>query len=153
MIKYCAYVDFPWGRGQVFFTPEGLLSEVCLLERELKEGEEMRDTDGSLKFKKELEDYFSGKGREFSVPLDLNRVTPYRRKVYEVLRKEVPYGKTITYKGLSQIAGGSARSIGQAMANNPFVLVIPCHRVVGSKDLGGFGGNLKIKEFLLNLER
>ncbi len=150
--KYCSYLDFPWGRGQAFFTPEGLLAEISLVERDLKEGEVYKTVDNTLLLQREIKAYLSGKGKDFTVPLDLESVTPYRKKVYITLKEKVPYGKVITYKELSIFAGGSARSVGQAMANNPFSIIIPCHRVVGVNGLGGFGGGLSVKEYLLNLE-
>ncbi len=69
-------------------------------------------------------------------------IPPFHRKVYKALCK-VPAGTTITYAELAKRAGspGAARAVGQAMAKNPFPIVIPCHRVIASNGkLGGYSG-------------
>lgn len=86
----------------------------------------------------------------------LTNVPPFHRKVYKALCK-IPAGKTITYAELARRAGspGAARAVGQAMAKNPFPIVIPCHRVVaGNGKLGGYSGRggVAIKRALLALE-
>ncbi len=68
----------------------------------------------------------------------------------------MPYGETRSYKWLAGEAGSprAYRAVGQAMAKNPFPLVVPCHRVVASDgSLGGFSGGLDLKKALLDLER
>ena len=76
--------------------------------------------------------------------------TEYRRKVWHALTL-IPYGATRTYGELAAIAGGSARSVGQANGRNPIPIVIPCHRVLASTDLGGYSGGdgLETKRWLL----
>lgn len=72
----------------------------------------------------------------------LETVPPFHRKVYRKLCK-VPAGKTVTYAELARLAGspGAARAVGQAMAKNPWPIIIPCHRVVaGNGKLGGYSG-------------
>ncbi len=91
-----------------------------------------------------------------AVPLDLSLVPPFHRRVYEVARR-VRSGQTITYGELAARVGspGAARSVGQAMARNPFLIVVPCHRVLGAgARLGGFSapGGVKTKARLLELE-
>lgn len=104
---------------------------------------------------RELESYFQGKPYDFSqFTLRWDRVTPYRLKVLK-RAAEIPHGETRTYKWLAEGAGNpkGARSAGQAMATNPWPIIIPCHRVVGSSGkLTGFGGGLSMKEKLLDLE-
>ncbi len=78
-----------------------------------------------------------------SILLDMDLVPPFHRRVYEAARS-IPLGATITYGGLAEQIGaaGSARAVGQALARNPFAIVVPCHRVVaaGGK-IGGFSAN------------
>lgn len=83
-------------------------------------------------------------------------ISPFSSHVLRTLQSEIGWGRTISYGELASICGkpGAARSIGRAMAFNPWPLVVPCHRVIGSKgDLTGFSGaGLEMKEFLLRLE-
>jgi O-6-methylguanine DNA methyltransferase len=99
--------------------------------------------------------YFEGKKEDFtSLPLDFISGTPYQRKVWLETR-EIPYGKTQTYKSLAKKLNHQGfRSVGQALSRNPLLIVIPCHRVLSSDgSLGGFTGGLKLKKFLLRLEK
>ncbi|NLL18458.1 MAG: methylated-DNA--[protein]-cysteine S-methyltransferase [Clostridia bacterium] len=104
---------------------------------------------------REINCYFQGAAFDFTrFKLQWQLVTPYRQKV---LRKamEIPYGETRTYKWLAEAVGNpkGSRSVGQAMANNPWPIVVPCHRVIGTGGkLTGFGGGLALKERLLALE-
>ena len=102
---------------------------------------------------RELAEYLAGTRRTFSVPVDLSAAPPFRRTVFEALRA-VPFGRTVTYAALARRAGSprAARAVGQAMAHNPVPLLVPCHRVVASTGLGGFGGGLDLKRRLLALE-
>lgn len=105
-----------------------------------------------------LDIYFSGKEPNFTPRLKMN-TTPFRKAVWEVLLT-IPFGKTMTYgeiakliaqnRGISQM---SAQAIGGAVSHNPISLIIPCHRVVGSKgNLTGYAGGLDKKVKLLRLE-
>jgi methylated-DNA-[protein]-cysteine S-methyltransferase len=103
---------------------------------------------------RQLEAYFSGKLKTFSLNLFLN-VRPFQEKVLTALRR-VPYGETISYGKLAEKIGKpkAGRAVGQANAKNPIPIVIPCHRVIGSNgELTGFGGGMSIKQVLLDLER
>jgi methylated-DNA-[protein]-cysteine S-methyltransferase len=73
-------------------------------------------------------------------------------RIYHVVRK-VPYGRTASYGEIAQLAGTGARVVGQAMARNPTPLVIPCHRIVAARGIGGFSPSVEIKEALLLLEQ
>jgi methylated-DNA-[protein]-cysteine S-methyltransferase len=90
------------------------------------------------------------------IALDLSRCTPFHRRVYELART-IPAGETWTYGALAARAGspGAARAVGQAMARNPFPLVVPCHRVTGAQGrAGGFSahGGVGTKFRLLRIE-
>jgi methylated-DNA-[protein]-cysteine S-methyltransferase len=100
-----------------------------------------------------LSDWF--KGRPVKPPLKLEG-TPFTRRVYEVVRR-IPRGKTLSYGQVADAAGkpGAARAVGNVMSQNQVCLFIPCHRVVASSGLGGWGGEggLRQKKLLLDLER
>lgn len=102
----------------------------------------------------ELERYFAGTLREFQVPL-VYPGTPFQQRVWGELLN-IPYGETRSYQEMA-IALGDAqavRAVGRANGLNRIAIVIPCHRVVNkSGALGGYGGGLRRKEFLLDLER
>ncbi|MCL2378998.1 MAG: methylated-DNA--[protein]-cysteine S-methyltransferase [Defluviitaleaceae bacterium] len=103
---------------------------------------------------KELEAYFAGKLQKFTVPIRLNG-TDFRKRVWTALMA-IPYGQTISYKELAQNIGqpGAARAVGGANNNNPISIIVPCHRVIGADGaLVGYGGGLKNKTFLLELEK
>jgi AraC family transcriptional regulator of adaptative response/methylated-DNA-[protein]-cysteine methyltransferase len=104
--------------------------------------------------KDELTGYFAGTLRDFKVPL-IYPGTPFQQKVWHQLR-QIPYGQTISYEALAERIGapGAQRAVGHANGQNRIVILLPCHRVVNkSGKLGGYGGGLWRKEFLLNLER
>lgn len=108
------------------------------------------------KLQKRIENYYQGKADDFQdIELVLEKKTEFQKKVYEVVR-HIPRGKVLTYKEVAYKAGSplAFRAIGQIMAQNPFPLIVPCHRVVGSGKLGGFSapGGLKTKCAMLKLE-
>ena len=102
----------------------------------------------------ELGRYFSGLPTAFSVPLDLDAHTDFQRTVWKAIQA-VPYGRTTTYGKLAANLGdrNAARAVGAALGQNPFPILIPCHRALGSDgSLTGFGGGLEWKRALLALE-
>lgn len=104
---------------------------------------------------KELRAYFAGRLRSFSVPCDLNRLTPFTRNVLAITAK-IPYGEVKSYRWVAERLGKprSMRAVGNALARNTIPVIIPCHRVVRSNgSLGGYALGLKWKERLLELER
>ena len=106
------------------------------------------------KLKRELVQYFDGKLRRFTVPLNYPG-TPFQQKVWEELLK-IPYGETCSYEDIARKVGSASavRAVGQTNGLNRICVVIPCHRVV-NKDgkLGGYGGGLWRKQALLALEQ
>ena len=101
----------------------------------------------------ELEEYFSGKRREFAFPLDL-RGTDFQRACWHALL-EIPYGETRTYADIARAVGKPTafRAVGMANNRNPVAIVVPCHRVIASDGtLCGYGGGLDVKRKLLELE-
>ncbi|WP_073240081.1 methylated-DNA--[protein]-cysteine S-methyltransferase [Desulforamulus putei] len=101
-----------------------------------------------------LVDYFAGKPVAFDLPLLWSRLTPFQQRVLKVV-KEIPYGQVISYGEIARQIGcpGGARAVGGAVGSNPWLLVVPCHRVLaGNRQLGGFSSGLTWKEKLLKLE-
>jgi methylated-DNA-[protein]-cysteine S-methyltransferase len=104
---------------------------------------------------RELDQYFSGKRRDFDITVDLSPLTPFQRKVLAVTAR-VPYGELITYAKVAHKAGNDRayRAAAGAIGDNPIPIVVPCHRVVASDGtLGGYAGGLDAKRQLLKLER
>jgi methylated-DNA-[protein]-cysteine S-methyltransferase len=104
--------------------------------------------------RRELDEYFEGRRRDFDLPLDLRGREGFSREILERLAN-VPYGEVTTYKSLAVLAGNprAARAVGTIMNRNPIPIVLPCHRVVGSNgSLVGYGGGLERKRLLLDLE-
>jgi methylated-DNA-[protein]-cysteine S-methyltransferase len=104
----------------------------------------------------QLDDYFKGKLKEFSLPLDLRGLTEFSQEIL-VTASKIPYGRVRTYGSLAAAAGhpGAARAVGGVMSRNPIPIVIPCHRVIASDGtLHGYSapGELKTKSWLLELE-
>lgn len=101
----------------------------------------------------ELQQYFAGTLRDFTVPLVL-RGTPFQQRVWQIVRT-IPYGSTITYGELAEALGDKklSRAVGSANGANPIPIIVPCHRVIGKHgDLIGYGGGLAMKRYLLQLE-
>ncbi len=100
----------------------------------------------------ELKKYLSGESKSFGIKLDLSGLTEFQSNVLKQMKK-IPYGKVASYKDLAQAMKSQAyQAIGSACGKNPFMLIYPCHRVVGSNDLGGFAHGLEMKKKLLSLE-
>lgn len=108
--------------------------------------------------KRWLDIYFTGKEPCFTPPLSMGGVSPFRKRVWEIMRT-IPYGHTSTYgKIASQIAAEtgkrvSAQAVGGAVGHNGIALIIPCHRVLGAGgSMTGYAGGIDKKIALLQLE-
>ncbi|MGI6237273.1 MAG: methylated-DNA--[protein]-cysteine S-methyltransferase [Candidatus Excrementavichristensenella sp.] len=102
---------------------------------------------------RQLTDYFACRRTCFSLPIH-PMGTPFQQGVWRQLRA-IPYGKTLSYGHVARLLGrpGAARAVGGACHANPLLILIPCHRVVGSTGaLTGFGAGLAVKKALLELE-
>lgn len=158
-----ATVDSPVGRLTVAATPRGLVRVAFDAQPPEAVAEELAalvsprvleapaQLDG---VRRELDEYFEGRRREFDLPLDLRGREGFSRLILERLAR-VPYGEVTTYKSLAVEAGNprAARAVGTIMNRNPIPIVLPCHRVVGSNgSLVGYGGGLDRKRLLLDLE-
>lgn len=150
------YTSFASPLGELTLTSDG--QALTGLFMRLKEGRDPRGSarldDGPFRaVRRQLEAYFEGGLFEFDVPLSLTG-TPFQRRVWEELRR-IPYGTTISYGELARRVGNPAasRAVGSANGKNPISIIVPCHRVIASDgSLGGFGGGLDRKEWLLSLE-
>lgn len=102
----------------------------------------------------QLKEYFAGNRKIFDIPISANG-TEFQIKVWKELQK-IPYGKIRTYKEIAENIGNknASRAVGMANNKNPIAIIIPCHRVIGSNgDLTGYAGGIKLKQYLLNLEK
>jgi len=102
-----------------------------------------------------IAELYKGKKRKATLSLmDMEKLTPFQGQVLKQACR-IPRGKVSTYSGLAEKVGkpGAARAVGTVMANNPFPIMIPCHRVIRADGtLGGFGGGLKMKKKMLTSE-
>lgn len=104
--------------------------------------------------RRQLDDYFAGARHAFDLPLAATG-TPFQARVWAALRG-IPYGETISYAELARrvAAPRAVRAVGGANGRNPLSIVVPCHRVVATGGaLGGFGGGVERKAWLLDHER
>lgn len=104
----------------------------------------------------QLKDYFKGNRRDFDLKLDL-KGTSFQKKVWHILTK-VNFGEVVTYKDIALELGDvkKSRPVGGAVSKNPLVIIVPCHRVIGSNGkLTGFSapGGISLKKRLLKLEK
>lgn len=103
---------------------------------------------------RQLAEYFSGDRRKFELPLRLCG-TDFRLRVWNALA-EIPYGGVVSYSGIAALAGSpkACRTAGNAVGKNPFLIVLPCHRVIASDGtVGGFSADIGIKKYLLEFEK
>ncbi len=104
--------------------------------------------------KKQFDLYFLGELKSFDLPISALG-TNFMKRVWDAL-KEIPYGKTISYKELAERVGNpkASRAVGGACNKNPIPFIVPCHRVIGSNGkLVGYAGGLDLKSKLLDLEK
>lgn len=128
------------------FDPKALKMTLEEMGYMLKEG-----TEREKKIKDLLENYSRGKRAELEkIPVEMQG-TDFQKRVWEETRK-IPYGGTITYGELARKINSSARAVGMALSRNRLPLFIPCHRVVGKENIGGFTPDVRIKRTLLKLE-
>lgn len=116
---------------------------------------ELRESREALApYLQELNEYFAGERRDFSIPLDL-RGTDFQLKCWRALL-DIPYGETRSYRALAEAIGHphAFRAVGMSNNRNPIAIIVPCHRVIAADgSLCGYGGGLDIKRKLLDLER
>ena len=129
-------------------------AQIETLKKRFKAAFLPEDDDVIKRTRRELDEYFAMKRKDFSIPLDYPG-TPFETKVWKGLL-QIPYGETRSYEDLAKVTGskGAVRAVGSANGRNRIAIVIPCHRVVNkSGALGGYGGGLWRKQALLSLEQ
>lgn len=162
-----ASVDSPWGPLLAARTKRGLVKlgypeddvETVLARLARRVSPRIVEADlgsdsGLDAVQRELDEYFEGRRRSFELPLDWTLVGPFGRRVLRATA-EIPYGGVLSYAEVAAEAGSprGSRAAGNALGANPIPIVVPCHRVLRSGGaLGGYGGGLHRKRFLLELE-
>ena len=158
-----ALLDTPIGTLNVGATARGLRLVQFPRDHERSEpfvaGDETRKPDHIAQAQLDeavlqLTEYFEGARTQFDVALDWYGVNGLRLTVLKLLA-EVPFGSTVTYGDLAKGSGAgvtASQAVGGIMGSNPLPIVVPCHRVLAADGLGGFGGGLRTKEWLLAWE-
>ena len=140
-----------------FHTPLGALTlseeDGAIVSLDWGFGRDQAETPLLLRGRDQLQAYFDGALTQFDLELAPNG-SAYRQRIWQALR-HIPYGQTVSYAAIAAQAGGSARSVGGANGANPIPILIPCHRVVGAADAGGYSGGdgVETKRWLLTLEQ
>ncbi len=150
MKQHSARFPSPIGDLQIICTPEALLG---IHFEENFTDVPMGDSALIRRVKRELQEYFKGKRKEFNLPLDM-KGTPFQWEVWQALIR-IPFGLTVTYGDLAKQIGRpkAVRAVGMANARNPIPIIVPCHRVIGNTGkLVGYAGGLWRKEWLLQHE-
>lgn len=160
-----AAVDTPLGEMLAGVTGQG----VCLLEfaDSGRAKRQLRQLENRLRaaaltgkspyfglLQAQLDEYFAGLRRHFSLPLVLAG-TPFQLRVW-IAVQAIPYGETRSYSALAAQIGQpeAVRAVGAANGANPLAILVPCHRLIGADGrLTGYGGGLQRKQSLLELER
>jgi methylated-DNA-[protein]-cysteine S-methyltransferase len=113
----------------------------------------VKDDEIFHEIKIQLEKYFAGKLKKFSIPIYSNG-TDFQKSVWKELTK-IPFGKKITYKDVATKINHpkAMRAVGSANGKNPICIIVPCHRVIGADGkLSGYAGGIAAKEWLLDHE-
>lgn len=149
--EYRAYYVSPVGPIEIIGTEQALKS-VRFVEKKSKADSQLPPIiEKSLK---QIDEYFRGKRKTFTVKLQLEG-TNFHKKVWNQLMR-IPYAKTVSYKDVARSIGKekAVRAVGGANGRNNIGIIIPCHRVIAHDGtLGGYGGGLWRKEWLLNHEK
>jgi len=133
---------------------DGKITNIYLKANEAPQDMQVCETPLLREAARQLESYFRGELKEFSLPLE-PAGTDFMKRVWAALC-EIPYGRTASYREIAQRIGkpGAARAVGLANNRNPIPIFIPCHRVIGADgSLTGYGGGLDLKKKLLDLEK
>lgn len=147
------YYKSPIGIINVLYAEEGVY-KITLVKSIPEDYFEERKNDLGDKVISELKEYFNGQRKDFDLPLIIQG-TDFQRAVWEELRK-INYGEIKTYSDIAKNIGkpNACRAVGNANNKNPFMIVIPCHRVVGkNKNSGGYAFGVDIRDKLLELEK
>lgn len=146
---YTSYISTPVGNLQLQCNDEGI-TKVSFWEEAISSADEHPLLSMC---RRELEEYFAGQRKDFSIPLQLNGTT-FQTRVWTALQN-ISYGKTVSYMDLSKTLGDikAIRAVGTANGRNKIAIIVPCHRVIGSNSsLTGYAGGLWRKQWLLEHE-
>ena len=154
----CKWMKSPVGQLKLVASEAGL--SAILWEKDGRSWKHLRSQQADpldhpilLETENQLEEYFAGSRRNFTMNLDLQG-TPFQRSVWQALL-EIPYGEVRSYGDIARGIGKPTafRAVGAAVGMNPISIVAPCHRVLGSTGaLTGFAGGLQAKLGLLAVE-
>lgn len=147
------YYKSPIGIINVLYAEEGVY-KITLVKSIPEDYFEERKNDLGDKVISELKEYFNGQRKDFDLPL-IVQGTDFQRAVWKELRK-INYGEIKTYSDIAKNIGkpNACRAVGNANNKNPFMIVIPCHRVIGkNKNSGGYAFGVDIRDKLLELEK
>jgi methylated-DNA-[protein]-cysteine S-methyltransferase len=151
-------IESPVGQLKLIASDKGLVAILWEKDKpnrvRLSELKENPQHPVLLKTERQLNEYFAGKRKEFSITLDV-RGTSFQNDVWNALLA-IPFGETRTYGQLAKQLGRpqASRAVGAANGRNPVSIIVPCHRVIGSTGkLTGFAGGLDTKAHLLGLEK
>jgi len=153
MEKFISYYDYPIGSLGILEEDEHIIA-VSWKEELINYDFPIKETPLILKTHRQLCEYFDGKRKDFDLPLN-PKGTLFQKQCWEAL-KEIPYGSTRTYREQAEAIGhqNACRAVGSANHRNPIMIIIPCHRVIGSNGkLTGFRGGVSVKQALLELEK
>lgn len=140
--------------GKLMIVQQGEAVKEILFEEKITDAVPLRSTELLLCAQRQLNEYFSGSRKVFSLPLALTG-TPFQRKVWQQLT-QIPYGEVRSYRQIAQAVGNpkACRAVGSANHCNPIPILVPCHRVVGANgSLTRYAGGLWRKNLLLQLEQ
>ena len=139
----------------VAISPRGLVSVTRGEDPDSGDDGWTLDPEGVAPAVEELQAYFAGRLQTFSIPLDLRGARAFDSAVWKAAL-QIPYAKTVSYGELGAMAGfpRAARAVGGSMSRCPFFPVVPCHRVIHvDGSIGGWGADIWVKRWLLDLER
>lgn len=142
------------GLVRILLPDEGNPDLLSRLRKDYPKETLIENQEKNQKALEQLREYFDGSRTEFSLAIDL-RGTDFQKSVWEAVRK-VPYGQTRSYGDIAHAIGNpkASRAVGAANGANPFPIIIPCHRIIGSDgSMTGFGGGIPLKQKLLDLEK
>lgn len=149
MSKY-AFYDFEFGILKIGYTDTAI---IFLKQVDQIDVDNEHSALSDLTFD-QIREYLEGHRRTFDFPYELHG-TEFQKKVWNALC-QIPYGETRTYKEIASVVGNpkASRAVGMANNKNPLMVVVPCHRIVGTDgNLIGYAGGLDMKKALLELEQ
>ena len=151
-MKYYHYYESPIGKLVIVHNDRGITNLYLAHLLQIEDGIQ-EETNLIKEAVKQLDEYFNGLRQSFDLPL-APAGTHFQQKVWQTLRN-IPCGKTYSYKQIAEQIDNpkASRAIGMANNKNPILLLIPCHRVIGANGkLIGFAAGLEMKKYLLTLE-